>query len=180
MATRQQYARNGRIFTFFGWGSGVVDCDWRWNFFEKRRLFIFVNPTGLFGKTMCPIIAKKLNSPFSVLERNIQNVAASFAHFTVVETRLYRLNCQHTTHLFMFEKTKLQKYPVLCCPHTIFSFWIYLIEAGHWWTIVCGKTNSYFFGNGKACSVCSVVFKCSCNVKKTSWKNNQAPHFPQP
>ena len=42
--------------------------------------------TGLFDKTMCALATKQPNCRFLVIERNIQNVAAAFAIFTVAET----------------------------------------------------------------------------------------------
>ena len=51
---------------------------WRW-------LFFFVVATRLFCKIMFTVAAKQHNCRFLVLKRNIQNVAAGFALFTVVE-----------------------------------------------------------------------------------------------
>ena len=39
--SRHEYDVNGRIVAFFGSGSGVVDCDWRRNFFKKDMVFHF-------------------------------------------------------------------------------------------------------------------------------------------
>ena len=65
-------------------------CAWLWlaeKFLQKCRwFFFFVIATRLSGKAMCSITAKQHNCWFLVLKRNIQNVEAGFAHFTVVET----------------------------------------------------------------------------------------------
>ena len=53
---------------------------------KKEMDFFFVVATRLSRKTMCSITTKQHNCRFFVLERNIQNVAAGFALFTVVET----------------------------------------------------------------------------------------------
>ena len=53
---------------------------------KKEMVFFFVVATTLFCKTMCSITTKQHNCRFLVLKRNIQNVAAGFALFTVVET----------------------------------------------------------------------------------------------
>ena len=42
--------------------------------------------TRLSGKAMCTVTTKQQNCRFLVLKMNIQNVAAGFALFTVVET----------------------------------------------------------------------------------------------
>ena len=65
-------------------------CAWLWlaeKFLQKWRwFFFFVVTTRLSCKTMGTVTAKQHNCRFLVLKRNIQNVAASFALFTVVET----------------------------------------------------------------------------------------------
>ena len=53
---------------------------------KMEMAFFFVISTQLSGKAMCSITAKQHNCRFLVLKRNIQNVAAGFALFTVVET----------------------------------------------------------------------------------------------
>ena len=61
------------------WLAEIFLQKWRW-------LFFLVVTTRLFCETMCTVTAKQHNCRFLVLKRNIQNVAASFALFTVVET----------------------------------------------------------------------------------------------
>ena len=89
MGCRHNYAINGRNFVFFGSGSGVVDFDWWRNIFEKEIVFIFLIRIRLFDKTMCAIATKQHNCRFLGPERNIQNVAAGFALFAVVDTRRF-------------------------------------------------------------------------------------------
>ena len=50
---------------------------------KKEMVFLF---RSLSCKTMCIITAKQQKCRFLVLKRNIQNVAAGFALFTVVES----------------------------------------------------------------------------------------------
>ena len=57
---------------------GEILQKWRWFYF-------FVIVTSLSCKAMCFINAKQHNCRFLVPKMNIQNVAASFALFTVVE-----------------------------------------------------------------------------------------------
>ena len=74
-------------FNFFWFRFG---CAWLWlaeKILQKRRwFFFFVVATRLSCKTMCAVTAKQHNCRFLFLKRNIQNVAASFALFTVVKT----------------------------------------------------------------------------------------------
>ena len=51
-----------------------------------EMVFLFVVLTSLSCKTMCTVTTKQHNCRFLVLKRNIQNVAAGFALFTVVKT----------------------------------------------------------------------------------------------
>ena len=53
---------------------------------KMAKAFLFVIATHLSGKAMCTVTAKQYNCRFLLLKRNIQNVAAGFALFTVVET----------------------------------------------------------------------------------------------
>ena len=63
---------------------GEVFQNWRW---------FLVIATRLSRNTMCSINAKQQNCRFLVIKRNIRNVAAGFALFTVVETsRFIALN----------------------------------------------------------------------------------------
>ena len=75
-------------FCFFWLSFG---CGWLWmaeKLLQKKRwFFIFVVMTRLFTKAMRVFAAKLHNCRYLVLEKNIQNVAAGFAPFTVVETR---------------------------------------------------------------------------------------------
>ena len=81
------YSIFGLILAFFCCGFGFA---WNWlaeNFLQKWRwLFFFVVATRLSCKKMCTVTAKQQNCRFLVLKRNIQNVIAGFALFTVVET----------------------------------------------------------------------------------------------
>ena len=85
MGCRHNYTKNGITSAFFGSGSDVLGSDWRRNFFKNGDGF-FVVATRPFWKTMCTVTAKQINWRLLVLKRNIQNVAAGFALFTVVET----------------------------------------------------------------------------------------------
>ena len=63
-------------------------CAWLWlaEKFQKRRgLFFFVVVTRPSCEAMCAVNAKQHNCRFLVLKRNIQNVAAGFALFTVAK-----------------------------------------------------------------------------------------------
>ena len=86
MGCRHGYAINGLPSAFFDSGSDVLGCDWRWNFIKNGDGFFFVVTTRRSSKTMCTITTKQQNCQFLVLKRKIQNVAAGFALFTVVET----------------------------------------------------------------------------------------------
>ena len=87
MGCRHDYAINGKTSTFFVSGSDMLGCGWPENFLKKRRwLYFFVIATRLSCKTRCTVTAKQHNCRFFVLNREIQNVAAGFALFTVVET----------------------------------------------------------------------------------------------
>ena len=87
MGCRHDYTINGITSTFFCFRLGCAWLGLAEKFFQKWRwLFFFVVATRLSCKTMCTITAKQNNCPFLVLIRNIQNVAAGFALFTVVET----------------------------------------------------------------------------------------------
>ena len=61
------------------WLAEEVLQNWSWFFF-------FVVATRLSCKTMCTITTKQHHCRFLVLEKIIQNVAADFSLFTVVET----------------------------------------------------------------------------------------------
>ena len=69
---------------------------WRW-------FFIFVVATPLVCKTLCTVTTKQHICRFLVLKRNFQNVAASFALFTVVET-----GRKHTFQFYMLDNTHLR------------------------------------------------------------------------
>ena len=98
---------------------------WRWFFF-------FVVATRLSNKTMCTVIAKQHNCRFFVLKRNIQNVAAGLALFTVVETsRFIGWKVNTFFYFYLLDITHLQESLVFWCPPTILSFYIWLIEMRH-------------------------------------------------
>ena len=77
-------------FVFFWFKFG---CAWLWSaekILQKWRwFFFFVVATRPSCKTMRTVTAKQHNCRFLVLKKNIQNVAASFALFTVVKTSLF-------------------------------------------------------------------------------------------
>ena len=77
-----------QLLHFFGSGSDVIGCDWREPKFHQnwRWLLFLVVATRLSCKTMCTVTAKQRKCRLLVLNTNIQNVAAGFALFTVVET----------------------------------------------------------------------------------------------
>ena len=150
----------------------MLGCDWRRNFFKNGDGFIVI-ATRLSRKTICSITIKQCNGRFMTLKRNIQNTAAGFALFTVVETSRFLGWNVNTLFFYMLDETHLRK--SWCCPHTILSFYIWLIEWGLYWTIVC-RVTSVFVKRKRVLSV-FVVFTCSCNVKGTFWTNNQAPQF---
>ena len=75
MGCRHDFAIKGITSAIFGLTSDVVGFDWR-----------IVITTRLSGKTMCSVTAKQHNCRFCVRKRNIKDVAAGFALFTVVET----------------------------------------------------------------------------------------------
>ena len=53
---------------------------------SKKEMVFFVVATRISCKTMCNVTAKQHICRLLSLKRNFQNVAASFALFTVVET----------------------------------------------------------------------------------------------
>ena len=85
-STKRKRIRLFHIWTLFS----LFWCGWLWlaeKFLQKWRwFFFFVVATRLFCKAMCSITAKQHNCWFLVFEGNIQNMAACFALFTVVET----------------------------------------------------------------------------------------------
>ena len=93
---RLKSSANGkRIRLFHIWTRFVLfwdkfGCAWLWlakKFLQKWRwLSFFVIATRLSGKAMCTVTAKQHNCQCLVPKRNIQNVAASFALFTVIKT----------------------------------------------------------------------------------------------
>ena len=64
----------------------MLGCDWRRQILKPGDGFFFVDTNRLSRKTMCTVSAKQQNCRFLILKSNIQNVAAGFALFTVVET----------------------------------------------------------------------------------------------
>ena len=79
----------GLILDFFGSGSDALGCDWRRSFIKNGDglwLFFLVVTTCLSCETKCTVTTKQHNCRFLVLKRNIQNVAAGFALFTIVRT----------------------------------------------------------------------------------------------
>ena len=68
-------------------------CDWLWLaekiYQEWKWVFFLVNTTRPSCKAMCTITTKQHNSPVLVPRMNIQHVKVGFAHFTVVETRIF-------------------------------------------------------------------------------------------
>ena len=65
----------------------------------------------------------------------------------------------------MLDNTNLRYFLILGYPRTILSFYIWLIEMGLYWTIVCRVTS--FLAKKKRVLSVFVVFTCSCNVKGT-------------
>ena len=53
---------------------------------KMEMVFLLVVATRLCCKTMCTVTAKQQICRFLLLKRNIQNVAAGFALFTLEET----------------------------------------------------------------------------------------------
>ena len=87
MGCRQEFVLNGNV-AFFGSSSVVLDCDFRKDFFENGDGFLFRSSDLTLAKQCLP--AKQHNCVFLVLKKNIQNVAAAFALFTVVATRRFK------------------------------------------------------------------------------------------
>ena len=78
------------IWTWFVlfWFTFGCACLWLTEkFLQKRKwFFFFAVATTLFCKIMSAVTTKQHNCRFLVLKSNIQNVAAGFAIFTVVQT----------------------------------------------------------------------------------------------
>ena len=169
-----------QVYSIFGFNL-VFLCGWLWlaeKFLQKRRWFsFFVVTTRLSCKTMCTITAKQHNCRFLVLKWNIQNMAAAFALFTVVETSRF-ISCNVNT---LFNSTcwtiHISDSLLYFVVHT--QFFLYLVDwNGTISKIVCRVTS--FLATKKRVWSVFVVFTCFCNVKGGLWTNNQAPHFPQP
>ena len=165
-----------RIRLFHNWTRFVLSrfmfgCAWLWlaeKFLQKRRwFFFFVVATHLFCKAMCSITAKQHNYWFLILERNIQNVVAGFALFTVVETsRFLGWNVKHFSFLHIGQFTS----PIVSCTllSTHKSFFLCL---GDWIGTLLDNFLSVdiFLAKKKRVLSVFVVFTCSCNVKGTLW-----------
>ena len=76
-------------FCLFGSRSGVLDGEWRINFFKIICLFFFAITTRLSWKAICTISTTHHTCRFLVLKRKIQDVRASVALSTVVETGIF-------------------------------------------------------------------------------------------
>ena len=89
-STNRKRIRLFHIWTRFVLFWNKFGCAWLWlteKFLQKWRWLSFsVITTRLSSKTMCTVAAKQHNCRFLVPKRNIQNVEASFALFTVIET----------------------------------------------------------------------------------------------
>ena len=125
-------------------------------FFQKWRWLLFlVVATRLSCKKTCTVAAKQHNCRFLVLKRNIQNVAAGFALFTVVEishfigwnVNTFFISTCWAIHIFY----SLSYFVV----HTqFFFFYIWLIEMRHKVIVVCWVPHSLFSSKEKTSFVC--------------------------
>ena len=91
-STNRKRIRLFHIWTQFNLFWCRFGFPWNWlaeRFLQKRRWFFFVVATRVFCKTMCTVTTKQHKCPFLVLKGNVQNVAASFALFTVVEASCF-------------------------------------------------------------------------------------------
>ena len=154
-STNGKRIRLFHIWTLFNLFWFRFRCAWLWlaeKFLQKWRwFFCFVVATRLSCKTMCTVTAKQHNCRLLVLKRNIQNVAASFALFTVVETSRFIgwnvntrfISTRWTTHIS----------DSLDVVHTQFFFSIF-----GWlkWEVivVCWVTSSSSSSKEKPCFVC--------------------------
>ena len=86
----RKWIRLFHIWTHFNLFWFRLGCAWLWlaeKFLQKWKWFsFFVVATRFSCKTLCTATAKQHNCRILVLKKNIQNVAAGFALFTVVET----------------------------------------------------------------------------------------------
>ena len=71
------------------WFTFGCACLWLAEEFLQKWRWLLVIVTRLSCKAMCSNTAKQHNYRFLVLKRNIQNMAAGFALFTVVETNRF-------------------------------------------------------------------------------------------
>ena len=179
LSTRLYREWNKFCFLWFRFG-----CAWIWlaeKIIQKCRWFsFFVVGTRLSCKTMCAVTAKQHKVRFLVLKRNIQNVAAGFALFTVVETS--RFVGWNVNTLFNFTCWTIHISNSLL--YFVVHNWFFLsIVVWLKWDIryqlFIGYHVHLFSAEKKRVSSVFVVFTCSCNIKGTLWTNNQALHFPQ-
>ena len=130
---------------------------WAGKFLQKRRwIYFFVIATRLSCKTRCSVTAKQHNCRCFVLKREMQNVAAGFALFTVVETS--RFDGWNVNTLFISTCWTIHIFNSLSyfVAHTeFFFFYIWLVEMGQKLTIVCWVPSLTFFSKEKASFVCS-------------------------
>ena len=133
-------------------------CAWVWlaqEFIQKcSRLFCFVVATRFSCKVMCTITAKQHNCRFLVHKRNIQNVAAGFALFTVGETsRFFGWNVKA---LFFSTCWTCWTSPIVCCTllSTHNSFFLFLVGWKGTLSNNCLLGTQFFFLAKKACFVC--------------------------
>ena len=127
------------------------------------------------GKTMCSITAKQINCRFLVLKRNIQNVAAGFALFTVEETS--RFICRNVNTLFISTCGTIDISNSLLYFVVHRQFFLSKISWLKWdnknQLFLVYQVHLFFFSATKK-RVLSVfiVSTCSCNIKGTLWRNN--------
>ena len=166
VSTRLYHKWNNFCVFWFRFG-----CAWIWLAEKFIQLwewfFFFVVATRLSCKIMCTVTAKQQNFRFFVLKRNIQNVAAGFALFTVVETSRFmgwNVNTLFFSACWTIHISDSFSYFVI---HTQFFLSIF-----GWlkWKFVCQVTS--FLAKKKCVLHVFVVFTCSCNIKGTLWTNN--------
>ena len=136
---------------------------WLWlveKFLQKWRWFsFFAVATRLSCKTMCTVTAKQHKCRFSILKRNLQNVAAGFALFTVVETSRCFVWNMNTLFISACWKIHISNSLVNFVVDTqfflsIFGWFKWDINV----TIDCLVPSSSFFSEGRT------IFVCFCRL----------------
>ena len=134
-----------RVLRFWLW----FGCAWLWlaeELFQKWRWLLFIVLATWFP---CKAISTSTTNQHNSRVWSLGGICKLWEqglHFLLsFKLDVYWLKCKHFFHFHLLDIAHLQKPLVLCCPNTLLSISIQLIEIGHRWTVVCRVTNSSSF-----------------------------------